>query len=75
MKHGLARKIFATRHYGFILDDSGKEWFFHTSVMEGPIVEGDEVYFELGEARGRTAAIKVTLAAPVVSQQIGGDRE
>jgi cold shock CspA family protein len=64
MKHGIARKIFVNRNYGFILDDSGKEWFFHTSAIEGPVLEGNEVNFELGESRGRIAAIRVTLAAP-----------
>jgi cold shock CspA family protein len=66
MRKGIARKIFVNRNYGFILDDTGKEWFFHTKSLEGPIVEGDEVYFELGEARGRIAAVRVTLAASEV---------
>jgi cold shock CspA family protein len=64
MKHGIARKIFVNRNYGFILDDAGKEWFFHTSALQDPVLEGNEVYFELGESRGRTAAIRVTLATP-----------
>jgi cold shock protein len=51
---GTIRTLRAEKGFGFIKDESGKEYFFHQSAIQGEGIanlrEGDSVEFDLGEA-------------------------
>src|SRR5437868_15326160 len=50
---GKIRTLRVDKGFGFIKDDSGKEYFFHQSAVYGEgldnLREGDSVEFEIGE--------------------------
>lgn len=53
MATGKIRTLRADKGFGFIKDDSGKEYFFHQSAIYGETMddlrEGDSVEFDVGE--------------------------
>ena len=53
MSSGKVKWFNADKGFGFIKDDSGKEYFFHQSAIYGEGIEdlreGDSVEFEVGE--------------------------
>ena len=53
MATGKIRTLRADKGFGFIKDDTGKEYFFHQSAVYGEgmdnLREGDSVEFDVGE--------------------------
>ena len=53
MATGTIRTLRADKGFGFIKDDTGKEYFFHRSAVYGEgldnLREGDSVEFDIGE--------------------------
>lgn len=53
MMTGTIRTLRVDKGFGFIKDESGKEYFFHQSAVHGEGIndlrEGDSVEFEVGE--------------------------
>jgi cold shock protein len=53
MATGKIRTLRVDKGFGFIKDDSGKDYFFHQSAVYGEglenLREGDSVEFEIGE--------------------------
>ena len=53
MATGKIRTLRADKGFGFIKDDTGKEYFFHQSAVYGEgldnLREGDSVEFDIGE--------------------------
>jgi CspA family cold shock protein len=53
MVTGKIRTLRVDKGFGFIKDDSGKEYFFHQSAVYGEVIdnlrEGDSVEFDVGE--------------------------
>ena len=51
---GTIKTLRAEKGFGFIRDESGKEYFFHQSAIQGEGIsnlrEGDSVEFEIGES-------------------------
>jgi CspA family cold shock protein len=51
---GKIKTLRAEKGFGFIKDDSGKEYFFHQSAIYGEGIdqlrEGDSVEFDVGES-------------------------
>ena len=51
---GTIKTLRADKGFGFIKDDSGRDYFFHQSAIQGEGIEnlreGDSVEFELGQA-------------------------
>lgn len=46
---GTIKRLVRDRGFGFIKDDSGQEWFFHRSAVEGNfemLAEGAKVSFD-----------------------------
>ncbi len=64
---------FPLRHYGFVMDASGAEHFFHESDWDGaaPPQRGQAVTFELGPWKGRQKAFNLR-ALPSVSEILSG---
>jgi CspA family cold shock protein len=49
MPTGTIKRLVRDRGFGFIRDESGKEWFFHRSSVQGSfdqLTEGQRVNFE-----------------------------
>ena len=50
---GTIRTVRADKGFGFIKDETGKEYFFHQSAVQGEglsdLREGDSVEFEVGQ--------------------------
>ena len=49
MPGGTIKRLVRDRGFGFIKDDSGQEWFFHRSAVDGnfdDLTEGQRVSFE-----------------------------
>jgi CspA family cold shock protein len=49
MPSGTIKRLVRDRGFGFIRDESGKEWFFHRSSVQGnfdQLTEGQRVSFE-----------------------------
>jgi cold shock protein len=60
--NGKIKKYNTEKAYGFIVSDSGDEYFFHISgVSEGFMpAEGARVSFEVGEGKKGQIAVNVT---------------
>jgi len=62
MNHGTVKFFNESKGYGFIKDDSGKEYFVHVSGLIDEIRENDEVTYELEEGRKGLNAVNVQQA-------------
>ena len=60
MSTGKVKFFNATKGFGFITKDDGKDIFFHISEVQGPEPQdGDHVQFEVGEGNKGPCALKV----------------
>ena len=61
---GQIRTIRADKGFGFIKDEAGKEYFFHSSAVEGAgfnaLREGEDVDFSVGHGPKGPRAERVT---------------
>ncbi|MDP4276791.1 MAG: cold shock domain-containing protein [Bacteroidota bacterium] len=63
MNNGTVKFFNETKGFGFIKDnESGKEYFVHTSGLKEKIKENDLVTFDLEEGRKGLNAVNVKLA-------------
>ena len=62
MQTGKVKFFNEEKGFGFIAPDNGnKDLFVHTTaIVNGPIREGDQVEFEIGEGKKGPCAEKVT---------------
>lgn len=69
MRHGIIRKFWPTRQFGFILlPDKQNEIFFHVrDFNNGEPLEGKWVSFDEGVYNGKPKAINVVYALPPVA--------
>lgn len=62
MGTGKVKFFNATKGFGFITQDNGKDIFFHISEVQGAEPQdGDSVQFEVGESDKGPCATKVTV--------------
>ena len=62
MNRGKVKFFNETKGFGFIKEDeSGKEYFVHTTGLKDRIAEGDDVTFELVEGKKGLNAVNVRL--------------
>ena len=62
MTTGTVKFFNATKGFGFITQDDGKDLFFHISEIQGQEPQdGDKVEFEIGESNKGPCATKVTV--------------
>ena len=62
MATGTIKRIQRDKGFGFIRDNSGQEYFFHRSAVQGSfdsLNEGQRVSFEMQKERGKTAAVNL----------------
>lgn len=60
MNKGIVKFFNANKGFGFIVQDQGKDIFFHCSEVKGDNpVDGDKVTYEVGESRQGPCAINV----------------
>ncbi len=60
MSEGTVKFFNASKGFGFIIQDSGKDLFFHVSEIQGQEPQdGDKVEFEVGEGRKGPCALSV----------------
>ena len=59
--NGVVKFFNSSKNYGFVTADSGQEYFFHISSVEGGKVlkEGDDVSFETESGDRGEKAVKV----------------
>ena len=63
MKNGKVKFFNSEKGYGFIIDnESGQDYFVHSTGVVDVITEGDEVTFELTEGRKGLNAVNVKQA-------------
>ncbi len=62
MNNGKVKFFNESKGYGFIKDDSGKEYFVHVSGLIDKVKENDEVTFDLKEGKKGLNAVNVKLA-------------
>ena len=60
---GIVKWFSPERHYGFIIGEDKKDYFFHSSEVQGDgkIFEGDEVEFIAEETKKGFQALKVVI--------------
>ncbi len=62
MNRGTVKFFNETKGFGFIKEEeTGKEYFVHTTGLKDRITEGDDVEFELSEGRKGLNAVNVKL--------------
>jgi CspA family cold shock protein len=62
MSTGTVKFFNATKGFGFITKDDGKDIFFHISQVQGnEPKDGDQVQFEVGESQKGPCAVNVTV--------------
>jgi CspA family cold shock protein len=61
MKNGTVKFFNEDKGFGFIVQKDGEnDLFMHVSeIIEGPITQGDEVTYEVGEGKKGPCAIKI----------------
>jgi cold shock protein len=60
MNKGTVKFFNATKGFGFITKDDGKDIFFHVTEVQGPEPQdGDKVQFEVGEGNKGPCALQV----------------
>ena len=60
MNNGTIKFFNASKGFGFITQDNGKDIFFHISEVDGPEPQdGDKVEFEVGEGKKGPCAVRV----------------
>ena len=60
MNNGTIKFFNASKGFGFITQDNGKDIFFHISEVNGPEPQdGDKVEFEVGEGKKGPCAVRV----------------
>ena len=60
MNQGTVKFFNATKGFGFIVQESGADLFFHVSEIQGQEPQdGDKVEFEVGEGRKGPCALSV----------------
>ena len=62
MEQGIVKFFNETKGFGFIKDQTGKEYFVHVSGLIDKIREGDEVSYDLQEGKKGLNAVNVKLA-------------
>jgi len=63
MNKGIVKFFNESKGFGFIKDEeSGKEYFVHSTGLKDRVTAGDEVTFELTEGRKGLNAVNVKLA-------------
>ncbi|MBE0673532.1 MAG: cold shock domain-containing protein [Bacteroidales bacterium] len=62
MNKGIVKFFNESKGFGFIKDEeTGKEYFVHSTGLKDRITEGDEVEFELTEGKKGLNAVNVKL--------------
>jgi len=60
MSQGVIKKLVSDKGFGFIIQDSGDDLFFHVSEIQGAEPQdGDVVEYEVGEGRKGPCAVSV----------------
>ena len=62
MNKGTVKFFNEEKGFGFIKDDSGKEYFVHVTGLVDKVTENTEVTFDLAEGRKGTMAVNVKIA-------------
>ena len=62
MSQGTVKFFNASKGFGFIVQESGADLFFHVSEIQGQEPQdGDKVEFEVGEGRKGPCAVSVKI--------------